>query len=67
MNIGCSPQTNIKAPLVKTTPIQLTVHGNVELIHTWGLHIYVLTSLVQEGTLHASKGEAQTPSEPKML
>lgn len=67
MNIDCSPQTDIKAPSVKTTHTQLTVYGKVKLIHTWVLHIYVLASLIQEGTLHASKREAQTPTEPKML
>ena len=46
---GCS-QSPDKAPLLKITPTQLTEHGEVELVPTWSLHPYVLTSLVQEGT-----------------
>lgn len=32
--IGCSPQTNIKVPLVKTISTQLSEHGEFELVPT---------------------------------
>lgn len=43
-------------PLLKT-PTQLTEHGEVELVSTESLHLYLLVSLVQEGTLYIAKGE----------
>lgn len=36
---------------------QLTEHKEVELVPTGSLQSYVLASLVEEGTLRASKGE----------
>lgn len=52
-----SSQTDSKSPLLKATPVQLTEHGEVELVPTQSLHSYMLVSLAQEGTLHATKGE----------
>lgn len=57
MTIGCCLQTNHKAPLLKTTPIQLSERGEVELVITQSLYPYNLASFVQEGTLHATKGK----------
>lgn len=30
--IGSSPETDIKTPLLKTPPTELTEHGNIELV-----------------------------------
>lgn len=30
--IGCSPETDIKTPLLKTPPTELIEHGNIELV-----------------------------------
>ena len=65
--IGCSPQTDSKAPLLKRTSIQLIEHGEVTVLNTASLHSYVLASLVQEGTLHTTKGETQIPAQPQTL
>jgi dihydrodipicolinate synthase/N-acetylneuraminate lyase len=32
--IGCPPQTECRAPLVKATPTQLTEHAKVEVVPT---------------------------------
>ena len=53
----CAPQTDSKALLLMTTPIQLNEHGEVKLVTTESLQLYILASLVQEGTLHATKRE----------
>ena len=55
--IDCSPQTVSKALLLKTTPIQLIEHGEVKLVPSYSLHLYILVCLVQEGILYATKGE----------
>jgi hypothetical protein len=65
--IGCSSQTDSKAPLLKTIPTQLTEHREVRLVPTQSLHYYILESWVQEDTLHATKGETQTPTQPQTL
>lgn len=41
----CSPQTDSKFPLLKTTLIQLTVDGEIELVFTQSLHSYMSMSL----------------------
>jgi hypothetical protein len=51
----CSPQTDSKALLLKSTPTQVTDHGEVELVPTLNLHSYILVSLVQEGILQTTK------------
>lgn len=45
----CSPQTDSKHPRQKTIPTQLIDRGEVELLPTSNLHVYILVSL--EGTL----------------
>lgn len=50
----------MKVPLLKTTPIQLTEHGDVELVSTQNLPHCVPESLVQEDTLHALKRNVDT-------
>lgn len=47
--IGCSPQNDGKTPLLKTIPIQLTEHGEVQLVPTHrepssGLHSSVFST-----------------------
>lgn len=37
-----------------TTPTQLIEHEESELVPPWGLHPYILASLVQEGTQEAT-------------
>jgi len=55
--IDYSSQSNSKAPLLKTTPTQPIEHEEIELVSIQSLHFYVLASLVQQGTLSASKKE----------
>lgn len=57
MTLGCFPQFDSKAPLPKTIPAQLNKHGKAKLVLTKSLHTYILASLVQEGSLHATKRE----------
>ena len=38
ITISCSPQTDSKDPLLKTSPVQLTEHGEGELMPTYSLH-----------------------------
>ena len=45
--MGGSPHADGKAPLLKTTPIQLTEHGEVEMVPTCCLHPCILVSLEQ--------------------
>lgn len=49
--ISCSPKTDSRSPLPKTTVIQLTEHGEGELVPTYKLHFNVLASLVLAVTL----------------
>lgn len=49
--LSYSPQTERKAPLLKTAPPQFTEHGEMELVPTQNLHFDILVSLVQEGSL----------------
>lgn len=44
---GGSPQSEVKIPLLKTTPTQFIEHREVQLVPTWSLHFYLLVSLVQ--------------------
>jgi hypothetical protein len=55
--IGCTLKITSKSSLLKRTPIQLTDHGDVKPLPTLSLYSYMVASLGQEGTLHASKGE----------
>jgi hypothetical protein len=57
MTISYSPKTDRKASLLKTTPIQLIEHKKVELVPTQSIDLYILLSLVQEGTLYTTKKE----------
>lgn len=50
---GYPPQTEGKALLLKTTPIQLVAQQEVGLLPKEGLHAFVLVSLAQENALHA--------------
>lgn len=52
---GHLSQSDGKALLLKTTPTQLSEHGEVELVSSWSLHPCMLASLVQDSTLHTSK------------
>jgi hypothetical protein len=38
-------------PLPRTVHTQCIEHGEVELVYTWSLYLYVLVSLVWEGTV----------------
>jgi hypothetical protein len=42
--INCTLQTDHKAPLLKTTPMQLIKHGDIVLLSTQSLHLYLLTN-----------------------
>ena len=53
----CSPQIDSKALLLKTTPTQLTEHEEVKSVPSESLHPYGLESLLQEGSLFATKRE----------
>lgn len=55
--MDCSLHTEMRTPLLRTTPTQLIEHGEVELIPTWSIQPYILMSLVWEGTLQATKRE----------
>lgn len=44
--IDCPVQTDIKIPLLKTTPTGLIEDGNVKLVVTQSLHRHVLLSLL---------------------
>lgn len=52
--MGCSPQTDVKALLLKTTATQLIEQGEAKLTPTYSLHC--LAFRVLEGTPHATKG-----------
>ena len=51
--------------LLRTTPI-LLIEYEVKRVFTWSLHPYVLVSLVQQGTLQATKRKPkhQLPDKP---
>ena len=53
--IGCSPQTDSKASLLKTTLIELIEHGEVKLMPTQNLHSHVLVTW--KGIQQATKRE----------
>lgn len=48
---SCSPLTDIGAVLSRTISTQLIEHREVALVPIWSLQLYVLVSLVHEGTL----------------
>lgn len=43
--------------LLRTTPTRLIEHGEVEVVPTWSVYLYVLASLVREGTLQVIERE----------
>lgn len=59
---GCSPQTESKVLLLRTTPIQLTKHREVRLQPTERLHPYRLLFWHRRVSLHATKWEMWTPT-----
>ena len=67
-SIGCSSQTDGKAPLLKITPTQLTEHGEVsQSFNTQSLYPYMLVSSLQKGTLYTTKREKQALSQPVLI
>lgn len=52
---GCSPQTDGKAPLLRTAPTQLTEHGKVELVPAQNFRPQVLVSITRKQTLQSTK------------
>ena len=40
----------LTAPLPRTTPTQLIEHAEGDLVPTWSLYLYILVSLIKEGT-----------------
>ena len=67
-SIGCSSQTDSKAPLLKITPTQLTEHGEgSQSFNTQSLYPSVLVSSVQKGTLYTTKREKQALSQPVLI
>lgn len=61
--IGCSSKTDRKDQLLKKIFMQVIQNKEVELALICSLHPNVMMSSVREGTLHASKGEVQTPTQ----
>ena len=51
----CSPQTDSKGPFLKTTPTQLTEHGEVEA-GAYRRPSLLHASVSGTGTLHPTKG-----------
>jgi hypothetical protein len=67
-SIGCSSQTDSKAPLLKITPTQLTEHGEgSQSFNTQSLYPSVLVSSLQKGTLYTTKREKQALSQPVLI
>ena len=64
---GGSAQTEGKALLLKTKPAQLNEHGELKSLPRLSLPQYVLASLVQKDTAHASKRQMKTPAQPQAL
>lgn len=52
---GGSPQSDGQALLLKKTPVQLTKHGEADLLPTWNLHLCRLVFMVLESSLRATK------------
>lgn len=58
---SCPPQTDGKTLLLKIKHLlQLTEHGDAEMVPTQSLDPYVLVSLVEGGTFQAMKKETYT-------
>lgn len=55
--MDCSLQTEGRTPLLRITPAQLIGRGEVELIPTWNIQLFIRVSLVREGTLQGAKRE----------
>lgn len=55
--IGCSLQTDGKVLQQKT---MLMEHGEVEVVPTKNLYLYLLLFMILESTLNSSRGERQT-------
>ena len=60
---GYSLQTDSSALFLRTPSIQLIKHGEVKLVPTWILHLYILVSSLREGTLQATEREMLTPTQ----
>lgn len=58
---GCSLQTGLWVPLLRTIPTHPIKHVESELVGTWCLHPYVPVSSGWEGTLQAMDKETWTP------
>ena len=56
MTKGCSQYTDSRAPL-PTIFTQHTQQGEIKLVPTWTLKLYVPVSLMQEAALQATKRE----------
>lgn len=65
--IGDSPQTHSKAPLLKTTPTEITEQEEVELVSIYILYPFRLMHMVLEDILHTTKGERETLSNYKLF
>lgn len=59
---GSSPQTDRKAPLLKTAPIQLTEYKDVEWVPTKSLIPCILMSFVEESTLKQKRNLNTNPA-----
>lgn len=51
---GCSPQIDSKTLLLKTPSTKLIEHGEIQLVTTKILYLYVLVCLVQKSTLNTT-------------
>ena len=64
---GCSLKTDSRAPLLKTTPTQLTEHGEVKLVPTWSPLPYVLPLQCRKALYVLPKGKCGHQSNHKTL
>ena len=60
---GYALQSDSSAPLLRISSIQLIKHGEVKLVPTWILHLYILVSSLREGTLQATEREMLTSTQ----
>lgn len=58
---GYALQTDSSAPLLRTPSIQLIKHGEVKLVPTWILHLYILVSSLRE--MQATEREMLTSTQ----
>lgn len=66
-SIGCSIQTESRAPSLKKTPIQFAEHGDVEVVPTKSVRPCIPEFSKQESILHAIKGKINSKPATNLL